>query len=214
MERNTLLLNDGQIIELFRWGISVSVPVLSGLAGVLIGALLTKRRERLQRKHDFVSRQLKDFYSPLLGIRSEIKMLGELRLKIHDVADTTWRQLCDEAREAGGPTALREMRENRFPEFKRIIEYDNRQLAEELLPAYRRMVTIFRENMWLAETETRFYFNNLLEFVELWNRWLAETVPSEVIRAIKHDEDSLQSFYKHLEEKHDELQAKLSRGNV
>ena len=35
----------------------------------------------------------------------------------------------------------------REPDFARIQEYDNQQLVEDLVPAYRKMLTIFRENL-------------------------------------------------------------------
>lgn len=80
--------NDTQCLELFRWGISIGVPAASGLCGVIIGAWLSGRREIRQKQHAFIERQLLNFYSPLLGIRSDIQMRSELRVKIHQAADT------------------------------------------------------------------------------------------------------------------------------
>ena len=96
-------------------------------------------------------------------------MRSELRLKVQNKADSEWRRLCDESR-AIGVEALQWLTEKREEEFTRIIEYDNRQLREELIPAYRKMVNLFRDNMWLAESETKEYFGQLIEFVELWER--------------------------------------------
>jgi len=140
-------------------------------------------------------------------------MRSELRAEIHGTANHIWRDLCDQARELGRE-ALRQLTDERFPEFSKIIEYDNRQLVEELLPAYRRMVNIFRENMWLAEEDTRAHFATLLKFVDLWDRWLAKAIPREVAEAIGHEEDSLQPLYKDLQEKHDNLRGRLAQGDV
>ena len=55
------MTTDQQSVELVRWGISIGIPALSGLVGVVIGAWLTGRRERSQRRLAFVEEQLKDF---------------------------------------------------------------------------------------------------------------------------------------------------------
>ena len=73
--------------------------------------------------------------------------------------------------------------EERFAPFKRIIEYDNEQLRAELLPKYREMLTLFTERYHLAATDTRAFYQSFLEFVEIWNRWLAESLPAEVLVA-------------------------------
>jgi hypothetical protein len=205
--------NDANYIELVRWGISIVIPALSGLVGVILGAWLSGRREARERQFKFIERQLREFYSPLLGIRSEIKMRSELRVSIHQTADAEWRKLCKEKGEIG-VGELKKLTAERGKEFTKIIEYDNRQLAEELIPAYRKMVNVFVDNMWLAERQTKTYFRSLLEFVELWERWLDKSIPPEVIIALKHGEESLHPFYNHLQVKHDELRKKLEQGHV
>jgi len=205
--------NDPNYIEMVRWGISIGVPAVSGLSGVIVGAWLSGRREIRQRQHAFIERQLRDFYSPLLGIRSEIKMRSELRVRIRQAADTEWRKLCEEKRQIG-VEARQKLTEERGKEFTEIIEYDNLQFKEDLIPAYRKMVNLFRDNMWLAEPETKEYFGPLLEFVELWERWLARTLPPEVIQALEHGEESLHPFYDHLQNKQAKLREKLERGHV
>jgi len=207
------IATDQQSIELARWAISIGVPALSGLAGVVIGAWLTGRRERRQRRLAFVERQLKDFYSPLLGLRKEIRTRSELRVRIHNAADAAWRQLCDDARNVN-VEALQKLSQTRGPEFTSLIEYDNKQLQEDLLPAYREMVKLFRESLWLADPDTREHYQQLLEFVELWDRWLAKSIPAEVIQSLEHSEENLKAFYDHLQERHDALRAKLERGNA
>jgi hypothetical protein len=204
---------DQQSVEIVRWAISIGVPALSGLAGVVVGAWLTGRGERRQRRLAFVERQLKDFYSPILGLRSEIRMRSELRVRIHEAADAVWRQLCDEARQIS-VDALRQLSETREPEFANLIEYDNKQLQEELLPAYREMVKLFRANLWLADPDTRDHYRQLIEYVELWDRWLAKSIPGEVIQSLEHSEGKLKPFYEHLQERHDALRGKLEAGSA
>src|SRR3990167_940518 len=86
---------------LITWVVSIAVPALAGLVGVVIGAWLTGRRERRQRRLAFVETQLRDFYSPMLGLRNEIRMRSELRVQLHETADAVWRELCAQARERG-----------------------------------------------------------------------------------------------------------------
>lgn len=199
-----------------RWvelAISIVIPSASGVGGVMLGAWLSGRRENRQRQLAFVEQQLRDFFSPMLGIRSEIRTRRELQVKLQQAADTQWRKLCEEKRQIG-LDAIQKMADERREPFTAIIEYDNRQLAKEVIPAYRRMVGLFRDNLWLAEHETKDYFGLLFEFVELWERWLADTIPPEVMRSLEHSEESLLPFYEHLEHKHAELRAKLERGHL
>jgi len=198
-------------LELIRWGISIAVPAVAGLVGVAIGAWLTGRRERRQRRLAFLERQLKDFYSPMLGLRNEIRMRSELRVRIHDTAGRVWKELCERAREVSVDT-LGSLSRDRFPEFAKLIEYDNKQLQDELLPAYREMIKLFRENLWLADPDTRTYYQPLIEFVELWDRWLEKSIPGEVIERLGHSEEALQPFYAHLQQRHDSLRGRIEAG--
>lgn len=197
-----------------RWVVSIVIPVLSGFVGVLIGAWLAGRQQREQLKLSFIEKQIKNFYSPLLGIRNEIQMLSELRQKISISADANWRKLCEEAQKRGDPEATRKLTEKRKEKFDRLINYDNRQLTESLLPLYHRMINIFRDNYYLAESRTRDYFRSLLEFVDIWDRWLDKSIPREVLKDLEHSEKTLKLLYDDLQKNHDELRAKLSKGKV
>lgn len=204
---------DQQSIELTRWGLSIGVPAVSGLAGVTIGAWLTGRRERSQRRLAFVEKQIKDFYSPMLGLRNEIKMRSELRVRIHDTANTAWKDLCAEKHKIS-IEAVQELTRTHGPQFTKLIEYDNKQLQEELLPAYSQMAKLFRENLWLADPDTRTHYQYLIEFVGLWERWLANSIPGEVIQRLGHSEENLKPFYEHLQQTHDALRCKIERGKA
>jgi len=199
---------------LIRWLLSILVPAAAAFSGVIIGAWLSGRREKLQRRYTFLERQLREFYSPLLGLRGEIRMRGELRVRVHEVANAEWQAVCRQAREAGGAEALRVMEEQRWKEFERVIEYDDKLLAEDLIPAYRKMLETFRGNFWLAEPQTLTYFRALSEFVDLWERWLAKSLPVEVVRKLQHSEANLAEFYAHIESMHAELRDRISRSEL
>jgi hypothetical protein len=206
-----LPIPDQQSFEMVRWASSVASPAASGLAGVVIGAWLTSLREVKQRKLAFLEKQLSAFYSPMLGLRNEISAHGSFRLRVQNEADAAWRQLCAET-ENIDIEARQRISDQRGPEFTRIIEYDNAKLHEELLPAYRKMVDLFRDCYWLAESETRAYFPKLLEFVEVWNRWNDKAIPLEVLKRLEHGENNLDLFYVHSEQIHDAIRKKLKNG--
>lgn len=201
-------------LDVTRWAISIAVPALAGLFGVWIGSLLTSRREQKERRLSFLTKQLQDFYSAILGIRAEIRMRSEIRVKVRNAAGAVWPELCEDARAHGGLEALQRLIDTRQPEFERLIEYDNRQLFQELLPLYRRMVKLFRANYWLAEADTRAFFPQLVEFVELWNRSEKKSLPGEVVQRLDHREEKLDDFYAHLQQKHDELREKVRLADV
>lgn len=184
---------------------------LVGLIGVLVGAWLTGRHQQTRLRYEFVSRQLGEFYSPLLGLRMEVWALSELRERIAGETDAAYRELLERA-SAGGPQAVEEFRQRRGEEFMRDIDYNNRQLKERLLPAYREMVRIFRENIMLAESETREYFAPLVEYVEIWDRHISGNLPTEVGQRLGHTEAVLHPFYTHLQDVHDKLRSRLAQG--
>lgn len=198
-------------VDLFRL---LLLGFVGGLGAAVLSALLAGKREQVQRRHAFIERQLREFYSPLLGLRAEIRMKSELRVKIDRVAHEEWQGLLDQVK-AGGPEAYERLRRERGDEFiDRMIEYDNKQLVENLLPAYRAMAKMFRENMVLADEDTRTHFGALIEYVELWDRWLAKAVPAEVMKRVDKGEAALHPFYDHLQRRHDELRERLAQGKA
>lgn len=205
------LITDQSFSELARWSVSLAVPAFAGLGGVLIGAWLTGRRDRQQRQLAFLEKQLSLFYSPILGVRNEIKAHGKLRIRVQQEAQAAWVQLCSEAE--GLPVQERQkITTERGPEFSRIIEYDNERVHKELLPAYHKMIALFRENYWLAEPTTREYYPAVLEFTDIWERWTERALPFEVLKRLEHSEEKLNPFYAHLASVHDEIRRKLKAG--
>ena len=56
------------------------------------------------------------------------------------------------------------------------------------------MIDVFRDKMWLAEPETREYFKGLIEFVDVWDKILANKLPRSVASEIGHTEPKPTSF--------------------
>ena len=202
-----------QNIELARWLLSVAVPAVAGLIGVLLGGHLSGRRESYQRRLAFVEKQLTEFYAPMLGIRNEIYSRGDLRVRVHDAANVVWHELSEQAR-AIGEGAWKDLVENRRAEFHKLIEYDNKQLTEESIPAYKRMAAIFREKLWLAEPQTVAYYQQLIDFIEIWDRWLDKSIGPEILEKLNNDEEALHPFYQDLEDTTRRLREKIKSGKI
>jgi hypothetical protein len=166
-----------------EWVVSVIGALgVGGLLGALLSGLLTSGRERAKRRVEFRTRQLDEFYGPLLSLHKEIRARSELRVKIQKVAG--------------------------LPDLK-VMDDENKTLREVLIPHYREMVKVFREKMWLAEPETRDYFPGLIEFVDVWDKILSDRLPREIAPALGHTEENLKPFYAHLETTHDGLRAEI-----
>lgn len=183
------------------------ISAASGLLGVWIGGAITRRRQREERRHQLLREQLDRFYSPLFGLRARILAKSELRVKVSGAADTAWRLLTERA--GDDIDAVMKLEQERFPDFERVIDENNRQLIEETLPLYRQMVEHFTDNMWLAEPSTRAFFGALVEFVEMWDRWLAGTLPKEIVRLLVHSEQLLKALYEEVERQTARLRSML-----
>lgn len=123
-----------------------------------------------QKKLEFVERQIREFYSPMIGCLMQIQAKSNLRYEISKASDLAWKKLVEQH-----PKPF-EDHEKYFEPFKQSILYDNDQLRNELIPLYDKMVKIFSDNYWLAEPETRKWYSELSEFVDLWHRWLDEKI--------------------------------------
>ncbi len=156
-----------------------------------------------------LQRKLEEFYGPLLAIRSQIKAKSELRLKISQLAGEEWPKLIATARESGVERVM-QVEKERFPEYEKLIEYENKQLREETLPAYRDMVSLFISKMHLAESATRDPLVELINFVEVWDRWTDGSLPREVLPRLDHSEKRLYPLYDDLEKQFAVLQHAMS----
>jgi len=173
----------------------VPISVAGALVGVLIGGWLTSRNQKRERQVKFFREQLGEFYGPMLAMRAEVLAKAELRLKIRDAAGAAWHELIKDARRGGGVGFSREVREGASPIFMEIIKYDDRQFAEEIIPVYREMVRRFVDKMHFSDVSTIGYLQELIDFVEIWNRWLAKSLPGEVVERLGHSEEKLLPFY-------------------
>lgn len=177
------------------------IPPLATLGAGYIGVRYGLKQIKIEKHLDFIEKQLKEFYSPLLGRRKYIRAKSEFRLKVEQISGRQWKEKAKQGIEQSIESVDKE------------IEYNNRQLNEEFLPMYREMLTIFRDNYWLAEPETRQYYNDLVEYVEGWNRWKEKGVTAETMYEIGHSEGKLKPLYDELEKRTNILRSELSKND-
>jgi hypothetical protein len=129
-----------------------------------------------------------------------------VRQKVSSAANEAWKELCAPYTEAKQPM---HNHAEQYAPYGKIIDYDNNQLREELMPLYRKILDVFTEKYWLADEDTRAYYQDFLEFVEIWERDLARALPGEVIQKLGHSEENALPFYEHVERKLSALQEKV-----
>ncbi len=179
----------------------------SALVGGLIVYVFGVRKLSIEVRNTFIQKQMSEFYSPIAGYRKRIGARGAVREKISIAAEAAWQELCGQAR-ASGQSMLNH--EEQFEPYRSIIEYDNMQLREEVIPLYRKMLDIFTDKYWLADEDTRDYYQNFFEFVEIWERYLAESLPGGVLKKLDHTEGNVHPFYEHIEQKLSALQSEIN----
>jgi hypothetical protein len=184
------------------------ISALSGLVGVFLGGWLSDRRERQKQRNDFIRLQLSEFYGPLLSIFTEIGAREALRVKVvrtithlHERQMQEIRQQGHEVAHHAGVDSLNKLA---------VATNDERRIfCETAMPAYRKMLAIFREKIWLVEPATRNYFTPFVEFIDIWERTLRDTISPDIVTEMGHDAQNLHSFYCNIESTHDLLRQRL-----
>ena len=168
----------------------------------MVGGWLTAHNQKRERRQRRISEQLAGFYGPMLAIRAQVLSQMDLGQKISGKAEAAWQTVVKRVYEGndelGKIDRMEKLTQQRWPSFEKLTAYGNRQLVEEIIPSYRKMVELFTSKMHLAEPSTITYFPVLLEFVEIWNRWLNESLPGEVLGLLNHSEDTLFPLYDNL----------------
>lgn len=178
----------------------------SALVGGLVVYVFGIRKSFIELRNAFIQKQMSEFYSPIAGYRKRIKAKSEVRKKVSTAANEAWKELCAPYAEAEQPMFNHE---ELYAPYGKIIKYDNQQLREELMPLYRKILDLFTDKYWLADNDTRTYYQDFLEFVEIWERYLAEALPGDVIQKLEHTEENVLPFYEHVEQKLSILQDEI-----
>lgn len=186
------------------------IAAASALLGVAVGGYFTAHNQKRERQQRRISEQLAEFYSPMLALRARVLAKSELGLKITGEADSAWRAMMERAYKYKEPIDyVEKVTKERSPDFEKLTQYGNRQLAEEIIPAYCKMVELFTLKMHLAELSTIQHFPALLDFVEIWSRWLDQSLPVEVLGRLNHSEEKLYPLYEDLADNFARMQQTL-----
>jgi len=181
----------------------VIVPSFVTLFTVFLAYKYALSQARNKRITDLIERQITEFYSPIWGCVRKIRAQGKLRAELSEASNIAWKKICDNA-----PKPFTSHKEE-FEPFKRLIDYENLQLNDEVMPLYDQIVNTFTSKYWLSEESTRQYYENYYRFVDIWHRYLNKTIPMETLMEIEHSEKAMEPFYKNIEKTLNSLKQKL-----
>ncbi len=187
----------------------ILIPALAALTGVLIGGLITSHNQKKERQHRRMREQLEGFYSVLLGMRLQILAKSELREKLRGIAEDAWKKELEPA--LGDTQAKERINSALWPQYEKLFHYDERQLEQEIIPLYRDMLAHMTKCMGLAEPSTVKHYGTLVEYVEIWNRALQKTLPTQVKIRLQHEEAKLFPFYEDLGAQAQRLREQLKK---
>ncbi len=180
-----------------------------GFLGVMLGLWAAERKEQRQRRYDFRKRQLDEFYGPMCALRQELRATGMTKARISEAANAAWRGYFEGIAE---PEVKRAIADRFSPALEKSIAYNNTQLETESIPAYRRMIALFQEKHGLIEPATRCHYTALVEFVEVWRRFLSGAILPDVPEKLGHGEERLHGLYEDIEAQRDRLRKILEEG--
>ena len=183
---------------------ALGIGALGGaVTGAIITQLMTNARDRRSQLIAHRKQQLEQFYGPLLAAHKEIRARSELRLKLQTALDSSHTEDMFSGGISGGPAGVAAASDRHIPAILANVQDENQTFRDVLMPRYRDMLNVFREKMWLAEPETREFYQQFVEFVDVWDKILADKLPRSIAVTIDHTEQNLKPFYAHLEEVHD-----------
>ena len=180
--------------------ITTCTPFLVGILGVYYG----QRIYIGQRRFNYKERQLNELYSPILGIIKEIQAKSMVRELINEKANEAWKESIKE-----WEASNKSLEGPNIKPYEEIINYNNAQLKEELVPGYKKIISLITENYSLADEETTKWYNVLFEFIEIWNRSLNNSLPIDVVRKLDHREAKHIEFYNHVENQEAKIKIEL-----
>jgi len=191
------------------WGLMQSgITAGAGFLGVIVGGGVAIYSQRRQKQHDRIRDQLEKLYSPLIGILLEIRAKSEVRVKLTTAGRDSWAAQFEGVQ---SPHIKQRIQQDLEPEYIRLFDYNNEQLLGDIVPLYQKMLAVFTEQIGLAEESTLTHYPALVEFVEIWNRFVKKSLPRDVLDKIEHKEETLTAFYADLRKQFDRLRKRLRK---
>lgn len=172
--------------------------ILGGGAIGWLGIWINGNREKAKARREFAEKQLREFYSPVWARRQEILALSSRRMMVAETA----RRLYDEQISRMSPEALMELDEVKEygKNLMADIPYYNKQFDEVLLPRYKEMRDLFRDNMALAERSTLQHWPAFIGFIDTWD--MSRSDPKHDLRVLMEvgvEEIQLHALYDDLD---------------
>jgi hypothetical protein len=186
--------------------ISFLTTALATFFGAVVAFGFALWKSAYDRRADFRRQQLSEFYSPLAGQACRIRALLGMSQRVREAAAKGWVDAL-----APYGASVPERIESDSQRFSRVWDYENNQLDEDLLPAYRRILDLFTEKYWLALPATRHFYESYYAFVEHWNRVKKDSLPVEVRLHVPQHVSQLTEFFDHLEATLQHLQDRQNR---
>jgi hypothetical protein len=116
------------------------IPTIAGLLGVAVGGWMQGHHQKKERENAFIKERLRDFYAPLLGMRSEIRAKSELRLKVSSITHAEWQAKFEGITD---PEVKKAIDAQESPKYEKVFDYNDKQLREEIVPLYKKMLEWF-----------------------------------------------------------------------
>ena len=184
---------------LLQSGIAAS----AGLGGVLIGSWMTARNQRIERRNAYITRQLQEFYSPMLSMRTDMAAKTETSRKINAIADRTFKEAkpSDSVNDRG-----KSYTHEQIVAVRDLRKYDYSQWESNIFPLYEKMLNHFMDHMWLAEPSTAKHYNDLVNYIEIWKRLSGLALTAEVVVELDTSDEKLEPLYADLRFHFDRLQ--------
>lgn len=191
---------------------SIKTPlfaIISALMGTFFGYKFGVKQLVLRKRLEFIEKQIKEFYSPMVSLVTDINSKIKLTNKISKISDEEWSKIF----KGLGPREYEILRkDNNIVKFSKIFDYHKEEFLREIFPSYKKMLEIFREKFWLALPETRKWYNDFSDFIGIWDRHLEKSLPLELGLRIGHAGKELVPFFENLSKTLDFLLGKLEKG--
>jgi hypothetical protein len=160
---------------------------------------LALRQLKRKRQLDYADKQLTEFYAPMMGARAEIfndKVFDTHLYRAAAFVDMEYAKVDGEGAGIG----------------RRAVEKLSSSRYEGRVEAYVEMRKLFADKMAFADRDTREWYAYFHAFVEMLRRHEVKHGPNdETVAALASmfEEKPLEPFYRHLEERTDDIQREI-----
>ncbi|MBM4463837.1 MAG: hypothetical protein FJ012_11040 [Chloroflexi bacterium] len=179
---------------------AILTHVVSIILSALVTYIFTERHFRRKKWHEFDQRRLDEFYGPVFGLIRQGMANAERNIQVSNASNQAWREICER-----NPRPF-EDHDKYFEPFKKSLDWENERFRKEDIPAFDKMLEVFKIEIHLAYPSTKALFNQFSQYVDQWHRPL----PYEVLNRLDLSAEPLARLYADIEAHFDRLRRKLS----